>query len=238
MTGSGPFRLGPRPRLDQDNPVRVASWVFVLCAVLGAVGVFLPSIELQVSGSSVSKRTDLSLYKVASDRERARWLLARYHGSSKRKVGADLLRKVSPHVGGRVRSAIGDARDAMDTLDDVSDDDLRTAGIALIATLSLLLGLEALITALVVNELVRGSYRRSRYIIALIASLLVTAIAIALHLACREAVWEANDEVSRTILSLGPAAYLIPITAIASLLLAIGIIRKLPAGYTVRTKVV
>jgi hypothetical protein len=215
--------------------VRVASWVFVLCAALGAVGVFLPSIELRLGGSSVSKRTELSLYRIASDRELARRLLAMYRGSSKRRVGADLVRTVSPRVGGRIRATLADVRDAMDTLDEVSDHDAWTAGTVLVAALCALLGLEAIIAGLLVGELVRGSRRRGRYIAALIASVLAAAIALALHLACREAIWQANDEVSHAILSLGPGAYVVPGAAIAALILAIAIVRRLPGQYRVRT---
>ena len=208
--------------------------MFVLCAVLGAVGVFLPSIELQLGGSRVSKRTELSLYKVASDRELARRLLATYRGSSQRRVGAEIVRTVSPRVGGRARAALADARDAMDTLDEVSDDDAQVAGIVLVAALCALLGLEVMMVGLVVGELVRDSYRRGRFIAALIASVLASAIAIGLHLACREAIWQANDEVSRTVLTLGPGAYVIPAAAIAALVLAIVIVNKLPAWQRIR----
>lgn len=206
--------------------MRVASWVFVLCAVLGSAGVFLPSIELQLRGSAVSRRTELSLYRIAADRKTARHLLAMYRSSSKRQLGAKLLHTVSPRVGGRVRAALDDARDAMDTLDDVSDDDARLAGIVLIAALGALLGLEAIAAALVFGELMRGSFRRGRHAAALIAAVLVTAIAVALHLACREIVWEANDEVSRTVLTLGPGAYVLPIAAIAGFFLAIVLVAK------------
>jgi hypothetical protein len=119
----------------------------------------------------------------------------------------------------------------MDTLDDVSDDDVRTAGIALVATLCVLLGLDAAIAALVFGAVMRGSYRRGRFVAALVAQLLVAAIAIALHIACREAVWEANDEVSRTVLTLGPGAYVVPIAAVAGLVTAIALVarRRRPA---------
>lgn len=230
MARSASFRLGPCPRLAQDSPVRVASWVFVLCAALGAVGVFLPSIELRLQGSSVSKRTDRSLYQIASDRQLARRLLAMYRKSAKRRVGGEIVRTVTPRIHGHARGALDDARDAMDTLDDVSDDDVRTAGIVLIAALATLLGLDVLMAGLVFGELMRGSFRRGRHVAALLASLLVTAIAIVLHLACREAVWQANDEVSRTVLSLGPGAYVVPAAAIAAFFVAIILVAKRRRG--------
>ena len=209
--------------------MRVASWVFVLCAALGAVGVLLPSIELQVRGS-VIKRAELSLYKLASDRAMARRLLVAYRGSSHRRVGAQIVHAVSPRVGGRARATLDDVRGAMDTLDDVSDDDARLAGRMLVATLCALLGLEAIAAGLVFGELMRGSFRRGRHVAALLAALLVAAIAIALHLVCREAVWQANDELGRSALSLGSGAFVIPAAAIAGFLVAVVLVARRDRG--------
>jgi hypothetical protein len=206
--------------------VRVASWMFVLCAVLCVIGVFLPSIQLRPGGAAVSKRVELSLYKVASDRAVARRLIAVYRASHHRQLGADLVHGVSSRVGGRARAALDDARDALTAVDDVSDDDVRTAGIALVAALCALLGLDALMVALVFGELMRGSRRRGRYIVVVVASVIAAAIAVALHLACREAVWQANDEVGRSALSLGPGAYVLPIAALAAFALAVLLVAR------------
>jgi len=206
--------------------VRVASWVFVLCTALVAAGLFLPGLELELRGAAVSKHTQRSLYKLASDRELARRLLASYRGSSHRRVGAEIARTVTPRLHGRARAALDDTRDAMNTLDAVSDDDVRTAGVVLTVTLWILLGLEAVMAALVFGELMRGSFRRSRHIAALIVALPATAIAIALHVACREAVWQANDEVGRTVMTLGPGAHVVPAAGIAALFLAIVLVAK------------
>ena len=206
--------------------MRLASWMFVLCAALGAIGVFLPSIQLRPGGAAVSKRVELSLYKVASDRAVARRLIAAYRASHHRRLGADLVHSVSPRVGGRARAALDDARDALTAVDDVSDDDVRTAGIVLVAALCALLGLDAIMAALVFGELMRGSRRRGRYVAAMTASLLAAAIAIALHLACREAVWQANDEVGRSALSLGPGAYVLPLAALAAFALAVLLVAR------------
>jgi hypothetical protein len=194
-----------------DTAVRLASWILVIAAVLGAVGVVLPSVELQLAGKSVSRRTQISLYTASRDRELVRRLVAAYHASSNRKVSGDLVRTATPRVGGRLRSALQDARDAMDTLDDTSDDDIRTAGTVFTVALAALLALDALMILLVFPSVMRGSLRRGPLIGALVASLLVTAIAIALHLACREAVWRANDEVGRTTVALAAGAYVIPL---------------------------
>jgi hypothetical protein len=200
--------------------------VVVLAAVLGAVGAFLPSVELQLAGKSVSRRTEISLYTAARDREVVRKLLIAYHASEKRQIGADVIRKVSPHIGGRVRSALDDARDAMDTLDDTSDRDVRTAGNAFTAALAALLALDGLMILLVFPQLMRGSYRRGPLIAALVAATLAAAVAVALHLACREAIWKANDEVGRSTLALAAGAYVIPLAALAGLGAAIALVAR------------
>jgi hypothetical protein len=201
--------------------VRVIPWVFVLCTVLGAIGAFLPAVELRIAGQAVSKRTRLSLYAASTDRDLVRRFLAAYHGSHARKASGDLVRAVSPKVHGRARAALDDIRDAMDTLDDTSDADVRTAGIVFTATLWTLLGLDALMVLLVFTDLIRGSVRAGRLRLALAMSVLVAAIAVTLHLACRAAVWEANDEVGHAVLTLAVGAYLIPLAALAQLTAAI-----------------
>lgn len=201
--------------------MRVVSWVFVLCTALGVVGVFLPSIEAQVGGRKVTSHTQVSLYKAGTQRELVRRLLAAYHASSQRKTGAEIVRTIAPKVQGRLRSALDDARDAMDTLDDTSDDDVRTVGTAVRITTWTLLGLDALLIVIVFTQLMRGVYWRGRLIAAFAISLLVTAISLGVHIVCREVVWQANDEVGRTVLGLAPGAYVLPIAAIGTLIAAI-----------------
>jgi hypothetical protein len=211
--------------------VRVASWVFVLCTALGAVAVFLPSVELPGAGK-VTRHAQLSLYTASTDRELVRRLFAAYHRNSKRQLGAALLHKVTPRASGRPRAALEDARDAMDTLDEVSDDDVRTAGTVFTIVLWTLLGLEVAIACLVFTELMRGGFRRGRLITALAGAVVVAAIAIALHLACREAVWEANDELGHAAVRLAAGAYVIPVAAVAALAAGIAVVARRGAGAT------
>lgn len=206
--------------------MRVASWAFVLCAVLGAIGVFMPSIDLRFGGRAVTRRAQLSLHAASTDRELVRNLIAAYHRSSKRQLGGQLVRAVTPRASGRPRAALEDARDAMAALDDVSDDDVRTAGMIFTIVLWALLGLDAVMAALVFTELMRGAFRRGRLIAALAASVVVAAIAVALHLACREAVWEANDEVGRTAVVLAAGAYVIPFSGVAAMIAAIVLVAR------------
>ncbi len=206
--------------------MRVASWAFVLCAALGAAGVFLPGIDLRFGGRAVTRRAQLSLHAASTDRELVRSLIAAYHRNSRRQLGAQLVRTVTPRASGRPRAALEDARDAMATLDEVSDDDVRTAGTVFTIVLWALLGLDAVMAGLVFGELMSGAYRRGRLIAALAASVAAAAIAIALHLACREAVWEANDEVGRTTVVLAAGAYVIPIAAVAALVAAVVLVAR------------
>ncbi|HEX4420719.1 MAG TPA: hypothetical protein VH165_22545 [Kofleriaceae bacterium] len=207
--------------------MRVASWLLILCTILGGVAVFLPSIELRVNGQGFGKRTELSLYKASTDRAMVRRLLAAYRHSKQRKLGGELIHVVTPHVTSRLghtKEALEDARDAMDTLDDLTDDDIRLAGTVFTVTLWSLIGLEAVLVALVFGQLMSGIYRRGRMVVAVLVALVVAVASAALHVACREAVWEANDEIGRTTIALAPAAYVIPIAAFVSLLAAIALV--------------
>jgi hypothetical protein len=191
----------------------------VLCAALGIVGAFLPSVELTLRGQAVSERTQVSLYEASANRERVRELMDAYRRSARRELGGDLLRAASQRTSGRLRGAIDGARDAMDTLDHVGEDEVRTAGTLFTVTLWSLLGLEALIVVLMFPQLIRGSYGRGRLVAALATAVVVAAIA--LHAACREAVAQANAELGRTTLVLAAGAYVIPLAAVAALVAAL-----------------
>lgn len=216
--------------------MRVAGWAYVLCAVLVAVAIFLPCLDLRAGGSSVSKRTERSLHQISADRALIHRMLVAYHGSAKRKLGTKIIHAVTPRASGRPRAALEDARDAMDTLDDVTDDDIKHAGTALMITLWAVIGLEAALVLLMFPPLMRGTFGRGRLVLALLGALVVAAVAIALHLVVREAVWQVNDEVSHAILVLGPGAYALPLAAIAALIAAVVLVARRPAPPTVRSR--
>lgn len=220
----------------QDSAVRVASWAYVLCAVLVAVAIFLPCLDLRAGGGAVGKRTERSLHQISGDRALIHRMLVAYHGSAKRKIGTKIIHAVTPRAAGRSRAALEDARDAMDTLDDVTDDDIKHAGTVLTITLWALIGLEAALVLLVFPQLMRGTFGRGRLVLALLGALVIAAVAIALHLVLREAVWQVNDELSHTILVLGPGAYVLPLAAIAALLAAVVLVARRPAPPTVRSR--
>lgn len=206
--------------------MRVVSWVFVLCTTLGVVGVFLPCLELQVRGGAVSKRAAISLYTASTKRELVRRSLAAYHSSDKRRTAAEVVRAVESRTKGRVKSALEDARDAMGTLDDTSDDDVKLAGIALSVAVWTLLGLYALGLLLVFTQLMGGVYWRGRLVGALVASGVAAVIAVGLSLVCREVAWQANDEVGRTVVALAVGAYVAPLAAIGSVAGAVVLVTR------------
>lgn len=193
--------------------MRGASWVFIVCVTLSAVSLFLPSFELQ-TGGAVGRRGGLSLYQAQRDRAFVRALVGRYQRSSRARVGGALLAVLAPRVGGRLGGNLGDAHDAMDTLDQVSEGDAGTLGTALVVTLWGLLGLHVVIAGLVLGDVVQGTRRRRRAVLAAIGAVLVAALVIALHLGSRYVIAEANDEVGRPLIGLGVGAFLGPLAAI------------------------
>ncbi|MDB4958538.1 MAG: hypothetical protein JWO36_6107 [Myxococcales bacterium] len=195
--------------------MRIAAWVFVVCALFGAIGVFVPSFELRVGGFTLGRRTTLSLYQASANREFARKFLAGYHRSAGKRVGAAVTAALMPRVGKRVKSHLDDVHDAMLTLDDVSDDDAKTGSTALVVTVWVLLALHALMAGLVFTDTAKAEFRRGRVIAAAAVSLVVTVAAIGIHLVSREAVWEANDEIGKDLVELGFGAYMMPVAAIA-----------------------
>ena len=176
--------------------VRVVSWIFVVCAFASATGLFMPSLEVTLVRS---KYGNVSLYEVSTHRALATKLIAAYHNNRGRALTEILLEHSKNEYA-------GDARDAMSTLDSVSDRDVRTAGTAFVAILWAFLALQAVMGLLVLGSLVGDVYRKRRLVLVAVLSAVSTAIAIGLRLVCGEAVFQANDEVGRTVLGVGPGA--------------------------------
>jgi hypothetical protein len=205
--------------------MRIASWVLVACCALAGLGVFFPALEarpeLTAHVTRVAHRTSLSLYQAAADRELARRLLAAYRASRGQRVGMQLVSAMDMHARGRTKDALDDARDAMDTLGGLSDNDAKTIGTALTAatwTFLILLGVIALIA---LAQSVSGRYSRGRTIVALVLAVIVGAMAVAMYIACKQVVFEVNDEVSYRVVELGRGAYLIPAGGVGALIAAI-----------------
>src|SRR5439155_22432562 len=118
--------LGPcsKPAVSEDTRMRIAAGILVLCALLGATSVFLPSFEVHLGGFTLGKRGSLSLYQADGNRDFLRKFVAGYHQSAGRRVGAAVVYALAPRLGNKLH--VGDAKDAMQTLDSISDDDTKT----------------------------------------------------------------------------------------------------------------
>lgn len=192
--------------------------MFIVCAVMTALSVFMPVLDVPVAGVVISKRETLSLHGAASNRRLVRRLLAAYRHNSATRVGSAVLGKVTPHAGGRAKDYLEDAGDAMDTLSGISDDEAKQAGRALVALTWIVIGLCALMAALVFFDVVSGVYHRGRIIGALVIAVLIAAIAIAIRVGCGMVAFEANDELGAAAVELGVATIVMPAAAIGALL--------------------
>jgi hypothetical protein len=211
--------------------LRIASWIVVACALVCALGMFVPAFEVRVAGHVVSKRATLSLHKAAGDRELVRRLLAGFRASGGRRVGDKLVSIARPHAGSRLRGYLEDASDAMDTLSGVSDEDVRTYGTIFAIVVWGFLALDALMAAFVFVDVVGGRFRRGHLIVAIVLGVLVAAIAIAIRWGCGEAVAAANDELGAQALWLGSAPTVLVVGAIGAVVAAIAtLVLHLRAG--------
>jgi hypothetical protein len=156
--------------------------VFIVCAVVAALSVFMPVLDVPVAGHVMSKRETLSLHGAASNRRLIRKLLAAYRHNSPARLGGAMVGKVTPHASGRAKDYLEDAGDAMDALSGISDEDAKQAGRALLALTWIVIGLCAVMAALVFFDVVTGVFHRGRILGALVVAILVLAIAIATHL--------------------------------------------------------
>jgi hypothetical protein len=197
--------------------VRVVSWVFVLCALAAATGVFMPCIEL---AAVHTKHGSVSLYEASTHRALARRLIAAYQKSRGRALGELVTGAALKHV---KNDYLGDARDAMSTLDEVSDQDVATAGTALVVVIWLFLLLQAVGGLLVLGQLVGDVWRRRRLIAIVSMAIVSGAIAVGLLMVCREAAWQANDEIGHAILGAGAGVYVMTVASIAGLGCAIAV---------------
>ena len=198
--------------------------MFVLCTLLSATAVFLPSVELQLDGAAIHRKSSLSLYQANTNRDFVRKLVSSYHHETGARVGAALVAVLAPRSAGRLGSVLGDVHDATTTLDDVEDSDARTLGRVLAITIWVFLLLHAVMAGIVLADTVNNTVRRGRTIGALAISVVVTAIALGTYLVTKEAVWEANDEIGRTFVGVGSAAYAIPIASCAGLAAVIALL--------------
>ena len=203
--------------------VRLVSWILIVAAAVTALGVFMPVIEAPIGGHVMTSRETLSLRGAARNRKLVRKLLAAYRGSRATKLGGAVLGQVVPHAG-RTKEYLGDANDAMETLSGISDADVRHAGTALVALTWLVIGMCGLAIALVFFDTVNGRAHRGRTIAALVLVIVVAALAVAIRIGCGSVVFEANDEVGRSMTSLAYGATVIPVAASVAVASAIALL--------------
>jgi hypothetical protein len=204
--------------------MRIASWLFVACATLAAIGLFFPAIDANVGRQLHVKQTTLSLYQAASDRELARELLAVYRANHGQRVGTKLVTSMEPYARGKIKDALEDAHDASESLGGISDHDAKTIGTAVAVAIWLFLALQILMAGLVFVQAVVGTYRRGRLIVALILSIISAAMAGAIYYGCTRVVFEVNDEISYPVVRLGPGVTMLAIAAAGALVCAIALL--------------
>ncbi len=196
--------------------MRLASWAFVACMLFGVIGVFLPSVQVEVSGTAVSHRATLSLYHAETNREVVRRWLQGYGRSQSKRIGGALVAVLLPHTKGAVNVHLDDVHSAMTDLEGVSDDDVKTAGLVLTAVLWTIIALHGLAGGLVVRGLVQGA-RRASVIVALMLTLVIAAVGVGLHVGWSAAVFEVNDEIGHDVLGLASGAWVSPVAGLGAL---------------------
>jgi hypothetical protein len=198
--------------------MRVASWVFVACAVLGATGMFLPAIEVEGLGAHGGQ----SLYRLGRDRALAKRLLARYRAH--RAIAEKTSDSALHHSTKRAKQLhVDDARDAMSTLDDITDDDVAHATLALSILVWTFVVMEIGAIALVAPA-TQGPIRRRRAIGAVVLAGVIAVIAVAVW-------WGRNfalDEIDLDQLAAGPGPFVAVAAAVGALAAAVFIVVKQP----------
>jgi hypothetical protein len=190
--------------------------VFVLCAFFGAIGLFIPSLEVEVGGMAI-KKTKISLYTMSAKHELVEKMFARYHRMPGRGLGRALAGALIPKVGKRIGGVLDDAKSAAETLDDISDHDVGLGGKALVALVWIMLALYVFGGMIVFGETMREGWRGKRLFGASAIAVILAILAIGVHLVCREAVWEANDEIGAPLLAIAPGQYLMLGATLAAL---------------------
>lgn len=194
--------------------MRFAAWLSIAFAVVSALAIFMPGLELEISGVSLGKRASISLYKAAKERDVARALLEKYHAAGSRKLGERAADVVLEHASKHAKKAhVDDARDAMSTLDDVSDSDLKIAGHALVGLTWGYPLLVAIMVFMLFGATNEDAFTRGRAVGGVVLGVLVAAAAAAVYIGWNTAVGEANDEVGAPLFAMGVGAMMMPVCA-------------------------
>jgi hypothetical protein len=185
--------------------------------LLGMIGVFLPSVAVEVGGVTVSHRATLSLYRAENNREAVRRWLAGYGRSESQRVGGAILAVLLPHTKGAVNDHLDDVSSAMSTLRDVHDDDVKTAGTVLTIVLWGFLALHVLAGGAVLRGLVRDRHTRGGLAFAMLLSVVIAVVGVVLYVGWTGAVFEVNDEIGHEVVGLAIGAYVSPAAAVGAL---------------------
>lgn len=191
----------------------------IVLAFFCMVGVFLPAGRLDLGGKYAAGHTSRSFFQIGKSTGAVRTFVARYQASTAKRIGAKALDKVAPHLPGRLRGDAGDVQDAMTTLDDLRDEDVKLVGRIVATTMWSLLALNLLVIALLYGT--TEHTRRLRVAAALAVSLVTALVAVAVCLVLRTVVAEANAEIEAPLFALRGGAYIMPATAVASFLATI-----------------
>jgi hypothetical protein len=198
--------------------VRIAAWLSIVFAVLSAIAIFLPGIELQVGGVTLGKRAKVSLYTAARDRDVVKTLIERYHALGGKATGEKAADFILAHAHKHAAKAhVDDARDAMSSLDEVHGSDIQLAGRALVG---ITLGYIAVVVAFVLvmfGATDEAKFSRRRAIAGVAVALVLAAVAVAVHVGWSMGLAEANDDIGGEPFVLGIGADLMPVGALAAL---------------------
>lgn len=197
--------------------MRVVGWIFVLCCLTGAAGLFMPALGVDNMPGFLSKKTSISIYTASTKREVAARVFAAYHKAPGKGIGHAIAKALIPRTGKTLGGFLDDVDSAASTLDEVSDSDIGIAGKALVAIVWILLALDV-VAAIAMFRIAmdEAAPRPKRILVPLALSVLIGILVTGVMLVCREAVWQANDEVGKAILTVRGGAYLMLVTAIGA----------------------
>ncbi|MEZ4402952.1 MAG: hypothetical protein R3B06_23220 [Kofleriaceae bacterium] len=195
--------------------MRITLLIALAGVALCLSGVFAPAGQLDPGGPLSRLTRTRSLYQLGKSTDAARQFLASYHASAAKRVGERVLDKVAPKLPGRVAGHAADVQDALSTLDQLHDDDVKTVGTIVAVTMWSLVGACVILLVLVYGLGVTST--RARVAGAVIVAVVVAAIAVGVYLVLARVAVEANAELGRPMISLRGGAYLMPIGALVAL---------------------
>lgn len=204
--------------------VRALAWLFVVCAVLGAVGLALPALTLRTPRGSVVKPPGVSMLQLAASRHRATRVVAVVQGSRARDVALALVDSVAGRSASKLHATAADVRGAVVDVGRISASDVSTAGTTLAVAVWGWLAMLVAMALLVFGDVVSGHRRRRRMLAAAALAAITTALAIGWHLALRLIVDEVADAAGTPLVQLGAGAYVTLVASIAGLLALLAVL--------------